>query len=639
MYGGGFDATQLGLPASFVSAAQGQFFPTMSFTNYTGFGQAGNNHDTSTNWYVTATANKAFRSHAFKWGADLRNNLDNIPNYSLGTFNFGNNWTQQNSQNSDAASGNAFAGYLLGWLTSGVTNYNATPAWGYRVYGFFLQDDWRVTHTLTLNLGVRWDYEGPVTERYNRINAGFDASATSPLNIPGYPLQGGLTFLTGGNRLPNNRDLNNFAPRIGVAWHPLKNTVFRGGYGLSYVPTFVTPSQSGFAASTSSITSLDGNQTPNAHLFNPFPAGLNQPTGNTQGLATFIGQGVSYIYPDRRIPYIQQYSFGFQHELPAQTLLDISYVGSHTGKLAVSKNLDNLTVDQLALGTTYLNTLVTNPFYGYVPATVTIGASKTVTRRTLMVPFPQFSSVTRNGTPIGKSWYNSLQIQITKRLSHGLHFQANYTWSATMEAVSYLNNQFPDNALERVRTAEDLPHRANILAGYILPFFQHAKGVRRSVLGGWQIQAIGIYQTGRQLTGVDAYPTGVDWSIPGATFQPDTAVFNACTLTTAGVRQSCTSADQPVAWIQRPTDTLRVTSTRWSQIREVRPGLWDASIFKTFYPKEGVNVQFRCEAFNALNTPWFGVPNSSLGNTRFGLANNTQANDPRNVQVALKIAF
>jgi hypothetical protein len=105
------------------------------------------------------------------------------------------------------------------------------------------------------------------------------------------------------------------------------------------------------------------------------------------------------------------------------------------------------------------------------------------------------------------------------------------------------------------------------------------------------------------------------------------------------VRENCASATQPVVWIQRPADTLRVAGSRWSQIREMRPMLLNASAFKTFDITERVKAQFRFEAFNAFNTPWFGQANTALGNARFGLQGNSQTNDPRNTQAALKINF
>jgi hypothetical protein len=635
--GGGFDPSALGFPASLISQAPGKFFPGISFTNYTGFGGAGNNHDTSTNWYVTTSAIKSLNQHSLKFGGEFRVNLDNTPTYSFASFAFSNAFTQRDALNADAASGNAFASFLLGYPASGSAVFNPNPAWGDHYYGFFVQDDWRVGRNLTINIGARWDYESPQTERYNRQNIGFDPTSNSTFVVPGLPLKGGLIFASSTNRLANQRDLNNFQPRVGVAWHFRPKTVFRGGFGLSYLPTFAPGGTQGFTGSTPVVASTDGGLTPVTHLANPFPDGLLMPTGSSLGLATFVGQAITYVAPNRVIPYIMQYSAGFQHEFPAQVLLDVSYVGSQTRKLGVSKNIDDLTADQLALGTPYLNTLVSNPFAGLLPGLALNSA--TTARRNLIRPYPQFTSVTRTQDPVGRAWYNSLQVQVQKRLSYGFHLQMNFTWACTMQAASYLNNQFPDTALERVRTQEDLPFHVDILAGYALPFFKHSKGIRRAVLGGWQTQLIALFQSGRQLPGVaGAYATGVNPAI-SAPKAPDQFYFNACTVTTAGVRQNCATPDQPVAWIQQPTDTLRTISTQWPQVREMRPGVMDSSVFKTFYVKERMQVQFRFEAFNTLNTPWFGQAQTGLTNARFGLLGNTQTNDPRNTQAALKLTF
>ncbi len=634
--GGGFDPTPLGFPAGLVGQAQGKFFPGISFTNYTGFGGAGNSHDTSTNWYLTVSANKVVGSHSLKLGGEFRVLLDNIPNYSFATFNFTNGFTQRDAINADAASGNAFASFLLGFPSGGGSNYNATPAWGNRYYGLFLQDDWRVTRNVTLNFGGRWDYDSPYSERFNRQNAGFDPTSPSPFRAPGLELRGGLRFASADKRLAHKRDWNNFQPRVGLAWKFRPKTVLRTGYGLSFVPTFVPGGTQGFSVSTPVVGSTDAGLTPATRLSNPFPAGLLRPTGSSSGLATFVGQAISYVHQDRVVPYIQQYSAGFQQELPGQVLLDISYVGSQTRKLGVSKGINEISTEQLALGTAFLNQTVTNPFAGLLPG---LGLdSATTPRRNLLRPYPQFAGITRTQVSAGKAWYNSLQVQVQKRLAHGFHAQMTYTWSTTMEAAAFLNAQFRDDQLERVRTQEDLPHTMFILAGYQIPFAKDSKGIRRAVFGGWEVNLIALFQSGRQLGGVDAYPTGVTPFV-SSPYVPDGYYFNACTINIQGARQNCATSDQPAAWVQRPNDTLRVVSTRWPQIQEMRPGLLQSSLFKSFHPREGLQVQLRFEAFNTFNTPWFGQANTALGNARFGLLGNSQTNDPRNTQVALKISF
>ncbi len=638
--GGGFDPTPLGFPASQVAGGQGKYFPGISFSNYTGFGGQGLNHDTSTNWYATVSANKSLNKHSLKFGAEFRVILDNLPNYSFASFSFSNQWTQQDPYNASALAGNAFASFLMGYPASGSAPYNASPAFGSHYYGFYVQDDWRISRTLTVNLGGRWDYESPYTERYNRANAGFDPSSPSPLKVPGLNLVGGLLFTSSGDRLMYPRDLNNFQPRMGIAWKLLEKTVFRAGYGLSFIPTNVTnitPQTQGFSTSTPFVASADNTNTiPTGRLSNPFPSGFLLPIGNSAGLATFTGQGISFVDQTRTQPAIHQFSAGFQQELPGHILIDASYVGSRTHGLGVSKQIDDITAAQLALGTTYLNGSVANPFAGLLPGTGLNGTN--TTRRQLLRPYPQFTSITRNETSIGYEWYNSLQLQVQKRLSNGFHAMLTYTYSTTMGAVGYLNNQMTDNQLERARVAEDLPHRASVLAGYELPFFKASHGVVRALLGGWQAQLIAIFQSGRQLNGVDAYWTGVDPFISGAK-NPDGFYFNACSVNTQGVRQNCATATQPVVWMQRPSDTLRVAGSRWAQLREMRPALMDSSVFKTFRLRERLELQFRMEAFNTFNTPWFGQANSSFGNSRFGLLGNSQTNDPRNTQIALKLTF
>jgi hypothetical protein len=640
-YGGGFDPTTLGFPASQVGQAQGSYFPGIAIINYTGFGGAGLNHDTSTNWYFTVSANKVLGKHSLKFGTEFRVILDNLPNYSFASFAFSNQWTQQDPNNASAQAGNAFASFLLGYPASGSAPYNASPAFGSHYYGFYVQDDWRIARKLTLNLGARWDYESPYTERYNRANAGFDPSSASPIKAANLAVKGGLQFTSSGNRLMYPRDLNNFQPRLGLAWMIREKTVIRAGYGLSFIPatvTNITAQTQGFSTSTPFVASADGaNIIPSGALSDPFPSGIFKPSGSSLGLATFAGQSFSYVDQGRDVPHIHQFSAGFQHELPWRILIDASYVGSRTYSLGTSKGINEISAEQLALGTAYLNTSVPNPFAGLLPGTTLNGTN--TTRRQLLRPYPQFTGITRTEFSNGYSWYNSLQLQVQKRLTNGFHAMLTYTYSTNMAAVNYLNNQFNDNQLERARTAEDLPHRASILAGYELPFFKQSHGWKKAILGGWQAQLIATFQSGRQLNAVDAYWTGVDPFLPDGSRQPDGYYFNACSVNTAGVRQNCASTSQPVVWVQRPSDTLRVAGSRWPQIREMRPPLMDSSVFKTFPIRERMQLQFRIEAFNTFNTPWFGLANTSFGNPRFGLLGNTQGNDQRNTQLALKLTF
>ena len=198
-YGEGFDPALLGFPAAQVAPLARKFFPRIDYTDYSAFGpqrSTGSEFTFSDTWSIAETLNKVVGQHSVKFGAEFRlmfNNQDR-PTSSFARFNFTKAYTQRNPLQGDAASGNAFASLLLGFPASGTSDFNAAPAYGNRYYVLFFQDDWRVSRKLTLNLGLRWDYESPVSERFNRQNRGFDAAASNPFQVPGLQLKGGLLF-------------------------------------------------------------------------------------------------------------------------------------------------------------------------------------------------------------------------------------------------------------------------------------------------------------------------------------------------------------------------------------------------------------------------------------------------------------
>ncbi|MBI3207757.1 MAG: TonB-dependent receptor [Candidatus Solibacter usitatus] len=639
-YGEGFDPAQLGFPASAVSSLPRKFFPRIGYTDYSSFGpqrSTGSEFTFSDTWSAAETLNKVVGSHSLKAGAEFRvlfNNQDR-PTSSFARFDFSKGYTQRDPLRGDAASGNAFASLLLGIPGSGSSDRNVAPAYGNHYYVLFVQDDWRLSRKLTLNLGFRWDYESPQTERFNQMNRGFDPTGANPFQVPGLQLKGGLLFTDDKNRLPYQRDLNNFQPRAGVAYQIGPKTVFRGGYGLSYLPTFDTGGNTGFSVVTSYVSSVDNGVTPSGKVSNPFPDGYLNAAGRSQGLATLVGNGYSYGYNSRAVPYVHQYSAGFQHELAGRILIDASYVGSRTSALQTSKGINEISTQQLSLGTIELNRQVTNPFQGRLPGTAFNGT--TVPQRQLMRPFPQFTGITQNLHTIGTSWFESLQLRVEKRMSRGVHFLASYTISKGLEAVGYLNSQDSFGSLAKVITGVDAPHRLVMSGGWELPFFKGQRNVAGQFLGGWSFTGIATIQSGQPIgTPGGAYSSGISAAVDGQSLN---RWFNPCTLNTAGVRQNCLGAGDPVAFIQQPPDTLRVLSTRFPEIRNRREPIVDFSVFKTFLIRESLRVQFRAESFNLLNTPWFGNPNTTLGSSNFGVVTPAQSNDPRNVQLALRLMF
>jgi hypothetical protein len=640
-YAEGFDPATLGFPASAVSSLPRKFFPRIDYTDYTAFGpqrSTGSEFTFSDTWSLAETLSKVYRSHSFKFGFEGRqmfNNQDR-PTSSFARFNFRRNFTQRDPLRGDAGSGNAFASLLLGAAESGESVRQPALAYGNRYYVLFFQDDWKVSNKLTVNLGLRWDYETPQTERFDQQNRGFAATAASPLQVPGLNLKGGLLFTDSSNRTPFTPDKNNFQPRIGAAYQFAPKTVFRGGYGISYLPTFDTGFNHGFAITNAMVTSTDGGLTPANTLRNPFPDGYLAPLGRSLGLGTLLGQGFSYGYQNRDIPYVHQFSFGIQHELPGRILVDASYSGSRTRSLQTAKGINEISAADLAQGNALL-TQVANPLAGRLPGSAFNGA--TVPRQQLLRPFPQFAGITEDRRTIGRANYNSFQLRVEKRMNNGVHMLLSHTIGKSIEAIGYLNAQESFGQMASVLTAVDSPQRAVVSGGWDLPFFKNGRGLSRQLLGGWQLSGIMTIQSGIPIGAPGGvFSTGLNPKIPDDQ-RSRARWFNTCTVNLTGARQNCASTSEPVAFTVQPPFTLRTLSTRFPNIRDLRPLNVDLSIFKRFIVTERMNAEFRAESFNMTNTPWFGAPNLTVGGAAFGTVAPSQANDPRNIQFALRLSF
>ena len=216
-----------------------------------------------------------------KYGAEVRlynqNRLQ--PGAASGTYNFDRKWTQADPLRADALSGNEFASFLLGTPSGGFVDRNIDPAYQNMYWVAYVQDDWKLRPNLTLNLGLRWDYEAPRTERYDRMIRRFDAASASPIasQVQGLALRGGLEYVDANERLAFDPDRNNFQPRIGIAWQPTKKWVVRAGYGLTFLANAANGPDTGFSRPTDLIATTD-NVTPAVTLNDPFPRSL-YPTG------------------------------------------------------------------------------------------------------------------------------------------------------------------------------------------------------------------------------------------------------------------------------------------------------------------------------------------------------------------------
>jgi hypothetical protein len=334
---------------------------------------------------------------------------------------------------------------------------------------------------------------------------------------------------------------------------------------------------------------------------------------------------------------VHQYSIGVQREIPGNMVVDAAYVGSRTRGLVVQKGINEITAEQLAQGNAMLAP-VANPFQGRLPGTAFNGP--TVPLQQLLRPYPQFASITEDRRSLGKNDYDSLQLSLNKRMSKGVQFLVSYTYGKTMEEVAYLNPQDDWDQLLRVVTERDAPHRLMISGNWSLPFFSNAKGVMGSLLGGWQANGIVVFQSGIPTGGPAATAAGGAFLVGDPKIDNPTMAryFNTCTKALNGTPQNCQPGETPV-WEIQPPFTLRTLPTRFDDIRAKRPGLVDFSVFKTFTLPATMRLQVRVESFNLFNTPWFPAPNVTATNAAFGQVTPNQANDPRNVQLGIRLQF
>jgi hypothetical protein len=606
---------------------------------------------------TSVLVSKTFSKHSLRVGFEgnlSRYNVQN-PQSGVGTFNFNRQFTQKNSVSttvgSDASSGNPFASLLLGYPSSGSYGNQIAYALQQLYYGIYVQDDWRIRRNLTINAGLRWDYETPFTERHNRQNTGFCTTCTNPLqgSVTGLTLNGGLQFASSSNRYAYPTDTNNFQPRFGAEYQLNSNVVLRGGFGIIYFNTLESPLGQGYSSTTGYVATLD-NTHPSTSLTNPFPNGINLPTGSSLGLATQVGQGVTFADQNHTQPKIMQYSVSVQTQLPANTVLQIAYVGNKASQLEINKNIDALPpqyYNQGAAGVTFLQTQVPNPMAGLLPGSSLNSA--TVQRQFLLSPFPEFTSVTDNFASKGSVLYNSLQTSVVKRLSRGLSVQGNFTWSKIMDQNIYLNAQ--DSLNSPFRYQDPNPNLVGNLVGiYQFSSLSGKPAYERLTVGGWQINGVLRAQNGNLVATPGASTTSGGNVTPLSSPRLGNAAygryFNTCYENAAGAlvmttptAPACDSTSSIPAFQQHLAFTLNNIGPYMNDVRQRVHPLFDFTLFKQFQLHESLNFEIRGEFFNILNTPNFGGPNTSLGSASYGIVTLTQANDPRLTQLTGRFNF
>ena len=667
----GFDLTSLGFPADYNASIPEEIrrFPRVEMTGYQGTGFGADYRPTDIH-SVNGTLQQAIGRHFFKYGAEFRSYREtSVPqgNDQTGRFNFDSTWTRgplDNSPTSPGSYGQSVAGLLLGLPTS-TNSYvarNASYAEQSTSWGFFVHDDWKVNSRLTLNLGLRWEFETALTERFNRTVRGFDVSAAQPFAAqaqanyarnptPEVPVSafypaGGLTFagVNGQPRGVYDAPKLNLMPRVGAAYQLDSKTVLRTGYGIFF--GFLGERRgdvitSGFSRQTPLIPTQDNGLTFIATMSDPFPNGILEPLGSSQGAQTFVGQGITYFDEKPVMPYMQRWQFGIQREMGG-FVAEATYVGNRGTQIEIAQNLDVTPQQYLSRSPVrdnatinYLSANLPNPFVNLLPAGA-VGAltGANIARERLLRVYPHFDTV-NHARFDAYTWYHSLQLNLEKRFSKGYLVGANYTYSKFMQATEVLNQD--DARPSEVISDFDRPHRLTVSGIYELPFGRgrmigaNAPKGASLLISGWQLSGIYTFQSGPPLGWGNIIFTGNarDITLPSDQQTPQ-RWFN----TDAGFeRNSTLQLDRNV----------RTFPLRFGWVRGDIVSNWDLAAIKNTRIAEGKDLQLKFEFLNAFNHPLLPTPGGNAVNpakVAFGQAiGSTQANYPRRIQLTAKFIF
>jgi hypothetical protein len=551
-----------------------------------------------------------------------------------GAYNFNGDFTRRDPQQGDATSGNAFASFLLGFPATAFVDINPQSVRRYDYYGVFVQDEWKINQRASLSLGLRWDYQAPVTEKNDEIIVGFDATTPSPLQVPGLQIRGGLLYagVNGNPHAPYRGDWNNIQPRANFTYKISERLLGRASYGRSYLALTGAAiegiNQNGYSQRTSMVTSVQTG-IPFRTLTNPFPEGFLEPLGNALGLATGIGTAITFQNTGFEVPYTDQWMAGVSLELPWQVGLELAYVGNKVSKLAVSTDLNAVSraerdrsIEALGGNPSYLTTQVPNPFAGLVPGSAL--NTPTVSRQQLLRPFPQFTQVTMNLDNKGWSRYRALEAVLNKRFTRGLASTVNYTWSQLKEATSYLNNGFEAEPFADL-SGLDRTHHLTATVLYELPF----KGSR--LVEGWQVNFLWEYASGVPV----AYPDS------GFLRQDSARLPKGEQTLDRWFDNSTRNNPRPdggYAWDTYAPNAYRIQRLRFPDVRENAIQTMAVSLFKNTRVG-GTTVQLRGELFNPFNTKYYGGPNTTVTSAQFGRVTPNQFNFPRQGQLGLRVYF
>jgi hypothetical protein len=681
----GFDAKTLGFPGYLDQAASPLSMPVISFSDTSSIQGLSSNPGSQTAFdtiSLFSALTAARGNHTIKAGIDLRQNKNNVINVgnssnlivnganvtsgaTSGSFGFGNTFVSHGTGFPTPTFGGSYASFLLGLPTAGSFNINPKTTYNSMYFAGFLQDDWRVTPSFTVNAGLRLESESSINESNNKASwfdpaasnsaSAFASNAYTAHPIPELPTSsfsanGGLAFASpSGRRVEYFTPPTYLSPRIGLSLAPRTfhdKMVVRAGYALLYSPfnDYYTPQNYGFSSTVAYVPTNDNFLTPAANLSDPFPSSnpIAQPTGSSLGANTYLGQSISIRAPKVKGPYVERWNMDVQYQVTPNTMVQIGYIGAHAVNgtytnllssdgqlpfLSRSSGLDSATQSNLTAS-------VANPFKGAPGETGTLATASTISKFSLLQTLPQYSSVSQQLVPGAGTLFHELAVRVQKRTSHGLTVNFNYQWSHNL-TTSQLNNGGP---LVYGENASDFPTHVSLAGSYLLPIGRgklllgHSNGIVNALFSGFTVNTIYTYLSGAAL----------QWGGPGG---------NGAPLFADGTQYNSRLKIQPRNIAPNgafDTTLLASTSAQPNQYnyrtfplfygRQDGTNILNASILKDFSFGEKFKLQYRFESYNTLNHTEFGAPNVTPSSGSRGTISST-VGLPRVIQQGLRIVF
>jgi hypothetical protein len=622
----GFKPSSLGFPSYLDN---NPVFPEINIANESMLGNQGDElyvHGP----YVTAAVDftKLAGAHTMSFGFMGINLQAGQEALYTTTINISNQFTCGPDPYSCASNtGNGVAETLLGLPDSGSTGIssNASSTGAIHYYGWYFQDDWHVTPKLTLNLGARYEIQGAPTIHHN-AGSSFNPNAINPIGtemgVLG-TLPGALQFVSSGNRGVYDTSYGNVAPRIGFNYRAIPKLVLRGGYGIFYPPSVpgLYANSDGYGATTSIVSSLNAGANPasGVSLENPWPNGYVQDTGNSLGALQDVGYSTGGIFRNHRSGYVHSYLFGLQYAISSNDSLELDYFGNHGIRMLSSGlNRSQLNPKYLSSGANALNSMVTNPFYGYIaPGQSGCGMDQpTIVSSHLLQPYPQYCGVSESIAPVGFGLYNALEATYNHRFHNGLSVLVSYTFSKFLDNVEGAENwalsgsNSPANnynlAAEKSVDADDTPQSLVTSYVYSLPIGKGraiGSGFNRttnSVLGGWEVSGIVTNKSGNPIA-----VSGSNWNSYGGTPRPD--VVGNVHVAHRNINEWFNTA----AFAYATYGNFGNAPRYFSSLRSDNYNNVDTGIMKNWYLRDSMHIQFRAEMFNTFNHPVFFGPSGS----------------------------